>query len=180
MPTCAKAFGFLSVGSDTGVGWRDPRLGPVASRVSGDPDRPRCACEGLAESLQVCERKGIDPPAATPRQLAVFVRELTSRPSRRATDAVALDSGAGSANAALQRRRISVRLFYDFLVEEGVRESNPVGAVMRLVGCPVVLPMRWCRNCEAAVDSQRGRTAATAENGCRRADPQPDDVVVGL
>ena len=32
---------------------------------------------GLAEYLQVCEREGIDPLAATRAQVAVFVRELT-------------------------------------------------------------------------------------------------------
>ena len=57
----------------------------------------------------------------------MFVRELSSRPSRRGTNVVALDSGAGLANATLQQRLVPVRLFYDFLVEEGVRESNPVG-----------------------------------------------------
>ena len=31
------------------------------------------------------------------------------------------------ANATLQQRLVAVRLFYDFLVEEGLRESNPVG-----------------------------------------------------
>ena len=40
---------------------------------------------------------------------------------------VALDSGAGLANATLQQRLVPVRLFYDFLIEEGLRESNPVG-----------------------------------------------------
>jgi integrase/recombinase XerD len=40
---------------------------------------------------------------------------------------VALDSGAGLANATLQQRLVPVRLFYDFLAEEGLRESNPVG-----------------------------------------------------
>jgi integrase len=38
-----------------------------------------------------------------------------------------MDSGAGLANATLQQRLVPVRLFYDFLMEEGVRESNPVG-----------------------------------------------------
>src|SRR5690348_7175144 len=82
---------------------------------------------GLTEYLQVCEREGIDPLAATRAQVALFVRELTSRPSRRGTNVVALDSGSGLANATLQQRLVPVRLFYDFLVEEGVRESNPVG-----------------------------------------------------
>lgn len=81
----------------------------------------------LSEYLQVCERDGIDPLTANRSQVAVFVRELTSRPSCRGGNVVALDSGAGLANATLQQRLVAVRLFYDFLVEEGVRESNPVG-----------------------------------------------------
>ena len=40
---------------------------------------------------------------------------------------LSIDSGAGLANATLQQRLVPVRLFYDYLVEEGVRESNPVG-----------------------------------------------------
>jgi site-specific recombinase XerD len=40
---------------------------------------------------------------------------------------LALDSGAGLSNATLQQRLVPVRLFYDFLIEEGLRESNPVG-----------------------------------------------------
>jgi integrase/recombinase XerD len=82
---------------------------------------------GLAEYLQVCEREGLDPLTATRANVAVFVRELTSRPSRRGANVVALDSGSGLANATLLQRLVPVRLFYDFLVEEGVRDSNPVG-----------------------------------------------------
>jgi site-specific recombinase XerD len=82
---------------------------------------------GLAEYLQVCERDGVDPLAATRAQVGAFVRELTTRPGRRGANVVALDSGAGLANATLQQRLVPVRLFYDFLVEEGLRESNPVG-----------------------------------------------------
>jgi integrase/recombinase XerD len=82
---------------------------------------------GLAEYLQACERDGIDPLAATRAHVAGFVRELRTRPSRRGGNVLVLDSGAGLANATLQQRLVPVRLFYDFLVEEGVRESNPVG-----------------------------------------------------
>ncbi len=82
---------------------------------------------GLAEYLEACEHNGIDPVAATRAQVAEFVRELRTRPSRRGGNVVALGSGAGLANATLQQRLVPVRLFYDFLVEEGVRESNPVG-----------------------------------------------------
>jgi hypothetical protein len=59
---------------------------------------------GLAEYLRVCERDGIDPLTANRAQVAGFVRELTSRPSRRGFNVVVLDSGAGLANATLQQR----------------------------------------------------------------------------
>jgi hypothetical protein len=60
-------------------------------------------------------------------QVALFAREPTTRRSSRGANVVALDSGSGLANATLQQRLVLVRLFYDFLVEEGLRESNPVG-----------------------------------------------------
>src|SRR5438067_13158605 len=82
---------------------------------------------GLAEYLEGCERAGVDPLGAGRAQVAAFVRELTNRPSRHGVNTVALDSGTGLANATLQQRLVPVRLFYDFLVEEGVRDSNPVG-----------------------------------------------------
>jgi integrase/recombinase XerD len=82
---------------------------------------------GLAEYLQVCERENVDPVAASRAHVATFVRELTTRPSLRGANVLAIDSGAGLANATLQQRLVPVRLFYDFPIEEGLRESNPVG-----------------------------------------------------
>ena len=82
---------------------------------------------GLAEYLLMCEREDVDPIAANRAHVAVFVRELTSRPHRRGGNVVSIESGSGLANATIQQRLVPVRLFYDFLMEEGVRESNPVG-----------------------------------------------------
>ena len=84
------------------------------------------AC-GLAEYLEVCERERVDPVSANRAHVAVYVRELTSRPSRRGANVVSIDSGVGLANATLQQRLVPVRLFYDFLIEDGLRDSNPVG-----------------------------------------------------
>ncbi len=75
---------------------------------------------GLAEYLQVCEREGIDPLTATRAQVALFVRELTLRPSRRGTNVVALDSGSGLANATLQQRLSAISAFYEFHQRHGV------------------------------------------------------------
>ena len=82
---------------------------------------------GLTEYLLLCERESVDPLTANRAHVAVFVRELTSRPRRRGANVISLDSGAGLANATIQQRLVPVRLFYDFLMEEGLRESNPVG-----------------------------------------------------
>ena len=82
---------------------------------------------GLADYLAHCERRQVDPVTAQRADVALWVRDLTSRPHRRGANVVALDSGAGLANATLQQRLVAVRLFYDYLVEEGLREVNPVG-----------------------------------------------------
>jgi integrase/recombinase XerD len=53
-------------------------------------------------------------------QVAAFVRELASWPRARGPNVASIDSGAGLANATWQQRLVPVRLFYDYLVEEGV------------------------------------------------------------
>lgn len=82
---------------------------------------------GLAEYVEMCEREGVDPVTAGRAHIGVFVRELTERPSRRGANVVALGSGSGLSNATIQQWIVSVRLFYDHLMEEGLRDSNPVG-----------------------------------------------------
>ncbi|MFF0284445.1 tyrosine-type recombinase/integrase [Rhodococcus aetherivorans] len=82
---------------------------------------------GLAEYLQMCDREGVDPLTASRAHIGIYVRELTERPSHRGSNVVAIDSGCGLANATIQQRLVPVRLFYDHLMEEGLRESNPVG-----------------------------------------------------
>ncbi|GAA4607464.1 site-specific integrase [Actinoplanes octamycinicus] len=82
---------------------------------------------GLAEYLAMCDRTDVDPLTANRAHIAVYVRELTSRPSHRGANVISIDSGSGLANATIQQRLVPVRLFYDYLMEEGLRESNPVG-----------------------------------------------------
>ncbi|MHB8509530.1 MAG: tyrosine-type recombinase/integrase, partial [Candidatus Dormibacteria bacterium] len=82
---------------------------------------------GLADYLDVCARAGVDPIAASRADVARYVRDLRTRPHRGGQNVVTIDSGAGLANATMQQRLVAVRLFYDYLVEEGVRVTNPVG-----------------------------------------------------
>ncbi|UTP34888.1 hypothetical protein [Streptomyces rapamycinicus] len=62
---------------------------------------------GLAEYLLMCEREDVDPVIANRAHIAVYVRELTSRPHRRGANVVSIDSGAGLANATIQQRLLA-------------------------------------------------------------------------
>ena len=81
----------------------------------------------LVDYLRFSERHGLDVAAVGRGDIAAYVRELRERPGARGANVVAIDSGAGLANATLQLRVTVVRLFYGFLVEEQVCERNPVG-----------------------------------------------------
>jgi len=139
---------------------------------------------GLAEYLLVCERDGVNPLTANRSEVALFVRELTTRPHHRGGNVVALDSGVGLSNATLQQRLVPVRLFYDFLIEEGLRDSNPVGRGRytpgRQFGSGSRPLVAGRTDGQAAVDSHRKRVAATARGVSSRADPQPADARSGL
>jgi site-specific recombinase XerD len=82
---------------------------------------------GLTDYLTACEGSGVTPLMATRADIAGYVADLLHRPHRTGSNVVAIGSGAGLANATIQQRLAAVRLFYDFLVEEGERQSNPVG-----------------------------------------------------
>ncbi len=78
----------------------------------------------LEDFLRFCGVGGTPLESASRTDLAAYVRELTTRPNARAGRG---RSGATLANATVQQRLTAVRLFYDYLVEEGIRPDNPVG-----------------------------------------------------
>ena len=107
----AEAVAWLSIGAN--LGWA-PRTVSAYAR-------------GLEDFLTFCAGEAVDPLAASRADIAAYVRDLAERRSRRGPNVVAIDSRAGLANATIQQRLVAVRLFYDYLVEEGRRELNPVG-----------------------------------------------------
>jgi integrase/recombinase XerD len=108
---CPEANAWLRVQTDLGLA---PRTLEAYAR-------------GLVDYLTLCSREGIDPLTAGRAEIARYVRDLVRRPSPRGTTIVAIDSGVGLANATLQQRLVIVRLFYDYLIEEHRRDTNPVG-----------------------------------------------------
>jgi len=82
---------------------------------------------GVQAFLAFCSDEGIDPLTASAGDIARYVHHLRERPSPHGQNVVALDSrGAGLSNATLQQRITALRLFFDYLVEESVRDRNPV------------------------------------------------------
>ena len=81
---------------------------------------------GLSEYLAFCAALGIDSLSAGREHVARFVRHLTERSSRHA-GAVCCSVRPCLSNATVQQRLTAVRLFYDHLVEDGLRDTNPVG-----------------------------------------------------
>lgn len=81
----------------------------------------------LQDYLTFCADQQVSPEQATRAHVAAYVGDLLRRPHRQGQNVVRFTSGTGLANATIQQRLVAVRLFYDYLVEEGQRETNPVG-----------------------------------------------------
>lgn len=90
------------------------------------PRTVQAYARSLVDYLAWCDRAGVEIETAGRADVAGYLRDLRERPGRHGANVVSLDSGVGLANATLQLRVTVVRLFYDFLVEERVRDRNPV------------------------------------------------------
>jgi integrase/recombinase XerD len=83
---------------------------------------------GLDDFLGFCQRADISPVMATRADLARYVGDLRGRPRPQThQDISGLAQSTGLSNATLQQRLTAVRLFFDFLIEEGKRVDHPVG-----------------------------------------------------
>ena len=84
---------------------------------------------GLERYLQFCTTSGVAVEAVTHPHISDYVRHLLSQKKSHTPSGGQTDSGSGLANATLQQRLTVVRLFYDYLVEEGLLTRSPVGRV---------------------------------------------------
>jgi site-specific recombinase XerD len=77
----------------------------------------------LEDYLRFCQEQDVVLESATLLHVSEYVRDLSTRPiltkGRRQTF-------AGLSNATIQQRLTAIRLFYDYLVEEGIRPNSPI------------------------------------------------------
>lgn len=81
----------------------------------------------LEDYLYFCSERDVVPEEAGRDHIALWVSDLASRPNPHGAKVLNIDSGLGYANATMQQRLTAVRLFYDHLIEQGIRPDNPVG-----------------------------------------------------
>ena len=74
---------------------------------------------GLEDFLKVCEQYEVLVLTAGQEHIALYIHDMATRKLAQGKE--------GLANATMQQRLTAVRLFYDYLLEEGLREKNPVG-----------------------------------------------------
>lgn len=82
---------------------------------------------GLEDFLRFCELHGITSEQATREHIALYVHDMAQRPRSVSGTVAGRNYDVGLANATMQQRLTVVRLFYDYLMEEQIREDNPVG-----------------------------------------------------
>lgn len=78
----------------------------------------------VEDHLRFCAAEGMDPLLARADTIAAWIRSMLDRPSHRPSKAPWAETGL--ANATIQQRLVAVRSFYEYLVEDGLREQNPV------------------------------------------------------
>jgi len=81
----------------------------------------------LNDYLGFCASHSVQPEAVTREQDALYVQDLAHRPNEKGSNMLSIESGRGLANATMQQRITVLRLFCDSLIEQQLRQDNPVG-----------------------------------------------------
>jgi integrase/recombinase XerD len=81
----------------------------------------------LNDFLDFCQRTGLVPEAITREQVTLYVHDLAHRPNPKGSNVLSIEHDHGLANSTMQQRITVLRLFCDSLMEQKLRQDNPVG-----------------------------------------------------
>ncbi len=81
----------------------------------------------LNDYLRFCTQHSVQPEAVTRDLVALYVQDLAQRPNPKGAKILSIQSGHGLSNATMQQRITVLRLFCDSLIEQQLRQDNPVG-----------------------------------------------------
>lgn len=91
------------------------------------PNTVTAYARAVEEFLGFCQNRSVEVRSASRAVIAQYVGDLRTQRRRERSNVVRIDSGALLSNATLQQRLTAVRLFFDFLFEDGLIPINPVG-----------------------------------------------------
>lgn len=86
------------------------------------PNTVYAYAHALEDFLRFCTRATISPLAATQAHIAAYLHDMMARPNPRLSGTL-----TSLSNSTLHQRLTALRLFFDYLIEEGERDENPVG-----------------------------------------------------
>lgn len=86
---------------------------------------------GVEDFLSFSVSGSFDPDSATKEHIALWINDLSERPHPRPTGEVVIGKRAGLSKSTIHQRVTAVRLYQDYLVEEGLRHRNPVSRGVR-------------------------------------------------
>ena len=82
----------------------------------------------LNDYSSFCTSQKLLPYKATKEDIALYVKNLLTRPVKsNLSPHIDKYPQHGLSNATIQQRLTVLRLYYDFLIEEGIRSDHPVG-----------------------------------------------------
>ncbi|HEY6411005.1 MAG TPA: site-specific integrase [Ktedonobacteraceae bacterium] len=81
----------------------------------------------LNDYLAFCAKHNIQPEAVTRDLVALYVQDLAHRPNPKGANMLSIEQGRGLSNSTMQQRITVLRLFCDSLIEQQLRQDNPVG-----------------------------------------------------
>ncbi len=81
----------------------------------------------LNDYLSFCAKHSVQPEAVTREQVALYLQDLAHRPNPKGVNMLSIEHGRGLSNSTMQQRITVLRLFCDSLIEQQLRQDNPVG-----------------------------------------------------
>src|SRR6266567_8610564 len=81
----------------------------------------------LDDFFDFCQRSEMAPETINREQVTLYVHDLAHRPNPRGTNVLSIERGQGLSNSTMQQRITVLRLFCDSLLEQHLRQDNPVG-----------------------------------------------------
>ncbi|QDN62869.1 site-specific integrase [Streptomyces sp. S1D4-14] len=107
------------------INWPDGGCSSWRTSVGLPTRSTRTGGRAGEDHLRFCAVEGTDPVLAGADTVAAWIGDMLDRPRQRSAKAP-LHPETGLANATVQQRLVAVRSFYEYLVEDGLRERNPV------------------------------------------------------